>query len=128
MRTHTSEGEVRWVETDASGRIHNTAPVRWAEAAEHALYARDMPDLPATRLPRRQIAATYHRPLAFRDSYEVALTVESVGRTSVTYTWTVVSAGEICVEGSHVVIHVGNDGRPAPWPEQFRSVLTGPDT
>lgn len=124
MRTQTVNGDVKWSETDASGRIHNTAPFRWAESAEHDLCHHLDPDLAAERLPRRRVEATYHRPLSFRDPYTVTLSVAQLGRTSVTYTWTITSGEELCIEGNHVVVHVDDDGRPTPWPEPFRAALS----
>ncbi|TRW46267.1 acyl-CoA thioesterase [Georgenia yuyongxinii] len=123
MRTQTFDGDVKWSETDASGRIHNTAVFRWAESAEHALCYDLASDLATERLPRRRVEATYHRPLVFRDPYRVTLSVVRLGRTSITYAWTVTSRGELCVEGSHVAVHIDDDGRPTPWPEQFQAAI-----
>lgn len=123
MRAYVLEGDVRWVETDAGGLIHNTSALRWAEAAEHAFYQTAVPDLPAGRLPRRRIEATYHRPLKFRDCYQVTLSVENLGRTSITYAWTVTSGGELCIEGRHVVVHLDADGTPEPWPQYLRDAV-----
>ena len=117
------EGDVTWVETDAGGLIHNTSALRWAEATEHAFYRAAVPELPVDRLPRRRIEATYHRPLKFRDRYQVTLSVEKLGRTSVTWFWTITSGGALCVEGGHVVVHLDADGTPTPWPQYLRDAV-----
>ncbi|MFJ6893220.1 acyl-CoA thioesterase [Streptomyces hokutonensis] len=117
------EGDVTWVETDAGGLIHNTSALRWAEATEHAFYRAAVPELPVDRLPRRRIEATYHRPLKFRDRYQVTLSVEKLGRTSVTWFWTITSGGALCVEGRHVVVHLDANGTPTPWPQYLRDAV-----
>ncbi|MBH0121927.1 hypothetical protein I0Q12_21390, partial [Rhodococcus sp. CX] len=38
MSVYRSRGVVRFSETDASGRFHYTAALKWAENAEHELY------------------------------------------------------------------------------------------
>jgi acyl-CoA thioester hydrolase len=123
MRVYVLDGDVKWVETDAGGLIHNTSALRWAEAAEHAYYQADVPELPVERLPRRRVEATYHRPLKYRDHYQVTLYVEKLGVTSVTYAWTVSSRGEICIEGRHVVVYLDGHGTPTPWPQYLRDAV-----
>ena len=119
-----SQGIVAWVDTDASGRIHFTAPFRWVEAAEHALYRQVDPPIEVGTFPRRAVESTYHRPLAAGDAYEVELTAKRVGNSSIAYAWRILHDGELCIEGSHAVVHVGLDGRAAPVPAQLRAVLS----
>ncbi|GAA1633828.1 acyl-CoA thioesterase [Georgenia ruanii] len=125
MHSHTVDGTVTWAETDASGRIHNTAVFRWAESAEHALCYRLDPGLAIERIPRRRVEANYHRPLAFRDAYTLTLSVAHLGRTSITYAWTVTSGDELCIEGGHVAVFTDDVGRASPWPETFRAAVSG---
>ena len=40
-----------------------------------------------------------------------------------TFGWQMVRGEELCVEGRHTVIHVGEDGRSAPWPTGLRAGL-----
>ena len=123
MRTHTYRTTVRWVDTDASTRIHNTAVFRWAEAAEHSLYELIDPGMGVDIFPRRTVSATYHRAFEFRDPVAVELTVVRLGTSSIGYEWTLSCRGEVYVEGSHVAIHVDESGRPAPLPEALRAGL-----
>jgi len=118
------QARVAWVDTDAGGRIHFTAPFRWAEAAETALMRR----LGFLRdewgdYPRRKVEAEYINVLCFEDEIEVRLRVENVGRTSVTYAWTITKDGEPHVKGRHTVVHVGADGRPEPLADEVREAL-----
>jgi acyl-CoA thioesterase FadM len=110
---------------DAGGRIHFTAPFRWAEAAETALRRRlgiseGWPDY-----PRRRAEAEYLAVLRFEDDVELELAPERIGTTSITWAWTVSRGGETCVTGRHTVVHVDADERPAPLPEAVRSALQG---
>ncbi|MFK0113341.1 acyl-CoA thioesterase [Streptomyces sp. NPDC091217] len=112
---------VQWSDTDASGRFHFTAPMKWVEDAEHRFY-RDVHLDPAC-FPRRAVQTSYVRPLGAGDHYDIDFEVDSLGRTSITYQWRIRAAAGICVEGSHVVVHVGPDGKPAPVPDTLRAVL-----
>ncbi|MEW2503371.1 acyl-CoA thioesterase [Amycolatopsis sp. CA-161197] len=121
---HVEPLRVAWADTDASGRIHWSSVFRWAEAAEHALLrAAGRGADEAGPYPRRSTEAVYHRALEFDDRIEVRLGVEKAGRSSVTFGWQIVRGDDLCVEGRHTVVHVGPDGRSAPWPEQLRAAL-----
>lgn len=117
-------GTVAWSDTDASGRFHFTAALRWVENAEHGLYRAAIPGLDIGRFPRRAVQATFERPLEAGDEYAVHLAVDRLGTTSVTWAWRVTSRGETCVSGSHTAVHVDAAGRPAAFPEQLLVCLT----
>lgn len=112
---------VSYSDTDASGSFHYTAPLRWAEDAEHALL-RAAGTEPGS-FPRRVVNSSYLRPLRAGDTYSVDLDVERIGSTSITYRWRVLSGGAVCVEGSHTVVHVDGAGRPTPVPQSLRAAL-----
>ncbi len=116
-------GRVQWVDTDAGGRIHFTAAFRWAEAAETALMRRIGLLEGWADYPRKHVEAQFHRVLRFEDEFDVRLRVESVGRTSITYVWTIEKAGEKAIEGRHTVVHVDADGTPDPVPDAIRASL-----
>jgi acyl-CoA thioester hydrolase len=123
--THVERSRVAWVDTDAGGRIHFTAAFRWAEAAETAL-CRSLGLLDEWRdFPRRAVEAEYLEVLRFEDEIEVALHAENVGDTSVTYAWEIRRSGEVCIRGRHTVVHVDDEGRPAPVPPAMRKGLEG---
>jgi acyl-CoA thioester hydrolase len=95
---------VAWVDTDAGGRIHFSNAFRWA---------------------RRHVEAEFHKVLVFEDEFDVRLRVEAVGRTSITYAWTLERDGEICVSGHHTVVNVDREGKPEPLPDGVRAALSG---
>jgi acyl-CoA thioester hydrolase len=118
------ESRVAWVDTDAGGRIHFTAAFRWAEAAETELMRRL--GLPRDRwggFPRRKVEAEYLKVLRFDDEIEIRLRVENVGRTSVTYAWTIANGGEAHIRGRHTVVHVDAEGEPEPIDDTLRAAL-----
>jgi acyl-CoA thioester hydrolase len=115
---------VAWVDTDAGGRIHFTAPFRWAEAAETALMRRLGLLEGWGDYPRRHVEAEYLVVLRFEDEVELELAAERVGETSITWAWTVARDGQECVTGRHTVVHVDGEGRAAPLPEAVRAALS----
>ena len=123
---HISRSRVAWIDTDAGGRIHFTAAFRWAEAAETALMRSlglldDWGDY-----PRRAVEAEYLAVLRFEDEFEVELTLEKVGTSSITYGWEIRRPdGEVCIRGRHTAVHVDAGGRPAPLSPEARRVLAG---
>lgn len=123
MSGHVAAGVVSWSDTDASGRFHFTAPWRWVENAEHALYRSLVPGVEVGRFPRRAVSATYERPLLAGDEYTIELDVEKVGRTSIAYAWRIVGPDGVCVTGGHTVVHVDVTGRPAEVPQDLRAGL-----
>ncbi len=123
---HISQSRVAWIDTDAGGRIHFTAAFRWAEAAETALL-RSLGFLDGwADYPRRAVEAEYLAALRFEDEFEVELTLEKVGTSSITYSWEIRRPhGEICIRGRHTAVHVDANGRPAPLSPEARRVLAG---
>ena len=123
---HISQARVAWIDTDAGGRIHFTAAFRWAEAAETGLM-RSLGLLDVWGdYPRRAVEAEYLAVLRFEDEFEVELTVDKVGASSITYRWEIRRLdGEVCIRGRHTAVHVDADGRPALLSSEARSALTG---
>jgi acyl-CoA thioester hydrolase len=119
---------VAWVDTDAGGRIHFSNVFRWAEAAETSLMRRLGMLEGWGDFPRKHVEAEFQRVLGFEDEFDVRLRVERVGRTSITYMWTLERGGEVCVSGRHTVVNVDRDGRPEPLSDEARAALTGVDS
>ena len=115
---------VAWVDTDASGRIHYTAALKWAEATEAALFRRVGILGDYGRYPRRHVEAEYRRMLQFDDEVQVRLVVAGVGRTSVRFEWGILHRGETAVTGTHTVVFVSEEGRAEPLRDDVRAALT----
>jgi len=120
----TIRRRIHWFDTDTSSKEHNSAPLRWMEEAEAALLDRlGIVHEVYGRMPRARAEIDYRRPLRFWDEVEIALEVESLGRTSITYTFTVRREADVAVEGRIVAVYIDDDGRATPWPEKYRRLL-----
>jgi acyl-CoA thioester hydrolase len=122
-KEHVERLRVAWADTDAGGRIHFTAALRYAEIAENGLRRKlgllaDWGDY-----PRRHVEAEYLAVLVFEDEVAVHIHPERLGRTSITWSWEIARAGEVCARGRHTVVHVDEDGRPSALPAELREAL-----
>jgi YbgC/YbaW family acyl-CoA thioester hydrolase len=114
---------VELADTDASGRIHHTAALRWAERAEHQLLrAVGWSDL--ARFPRRHVEVEFLAPVHFGDDVVVEIRATAIGNTSITYGWRVVRGDQTCITGSLSCVHIDADGRPVAVPDDLRRGLT----
>jgi acyl-CoA thioester hydrolase len=114
---------VRWIDTDASSRIHFTAVFRWVEVTEIELF-RDLGLMDdRDRYPRRHVEAEFLVPMRFDDEIELELSPGRIGRTSLELVWEARHAGEVAARGSQTIVHVDADGKPAPLPEPLRTRL-----
>lgn len=138
---------VRWVDTDASGRIHNTAAFRYFEETESELFralgGRVEAQLAGYDFPRVHVECDFLVPLGYDDEVEVAASLLRLGRTSFTlgYTGWLVGSGpyeKLLTAGrprplpaeafrGHVVIVCvdSRSGEPAPLPDGLRARLDG---
>ena len=127
MFKHVETLRVRWVDTDASGRIHYTAAFRYFEIAEWELFRRA--GIPLRRhegefgLPRKEVRATFHETITVDDKLAVHIEPERMGNTSLTLTIEVFKKKRNCISGKVTVVFVEKDGRPIPIPDQIRKAL-----
>jgi acyl-CoA thioester hydrolase len=100
--------------------------MRWVEQAESLLYeSLGIADATAGCVPRVHFEIEYINQLFFRDLLEVTLSVESVGRTSLTYSFQIAGEDALAVRGNYVVVLTGRTGKKArPWPDVVRAALT----
>lgn len=128
MRSHTEELRVRWVDTDASGRIHYTAAFRYFETAEWELMrAAGFPlsdHRKTSGCPRVHVSATFSAPLYVDDRIAVKVWVEKIGHTSLTFAGEIFRAGERCVSGSITVVFVDRFDKPQPISDALRHALS----
>ncbi len=127
---HTESLRVNWIDTDASGRIHYTAALRYFEVAEHGLMRAlfDGAASPAARsfgLPRVHVEADYAAILTYPDEFKCSARVAAVGRTSVTYGFEARRSADdvLCLTGKIVAVAIGPEGTSIPLPAEFRQVL-----
>ncbi len=125
---------VEWVDTDASGHQHNSAIMRWVEAAEAQLvrHLGLIDYFPSAPRVRQEI--NYRSKLWFGQTVTVSVRVVKMGRSSMTYAFEVVAAphdgyaGGRAADGTVKVVHVPVGSRTgSPWPEHVRVVLAPAD-
>src|SRR5262245_15374604 len=90
-------GRIRFVDTDASGRIHYSSVFRHLEAAEHEFLrsiGHPYAGLEASGLayPRVRVECDYLAPLRYDDEVAVTVAVARVGRASFTLAFDMTSA------------------------------------
>jgi len=123
---------VEWVDTDAAGHQHNSAIMRWVEAAEAQLM-RELGLVEYFPLaPRVQQVINFRDKLWFGQQVTATVWVERVGNASLTLGFDVFghpcerSAGGAAADGTLTTVHVPADGTAsAPWPAPIRAVLAG---
>ncbi|MCS6925983.1 MAG: acyl-CoA thioesterase [Candidatus Binatia bacterium] len=127
MVTHVERLRVRWVDTDASGRIHYTAAFRYFEIAEWELFRKAGVSLrtEGSGFPRVAVSATFHVPLYVDDEIAVHVSPERIGTTSVTFAFKIFRGDTQCVSGQVTAVWTGAQGHPAPLPEGIRTALLG---
>jgi acyl-CoA thioester hydrolase len=116
---------IQWYDTDASTKYHNTAPLRLMEEAEVVLLDRlgILRDVYG-RLPRAHASIDYRTPLRFWDECEIRVEVSEMGRSSVTYAFTIAGPeGRVASEGKVVAVLVDEEVKPKPWPDEYRRLL-----
>ena len=129
---HTEKLRVSWVDTDASGRIHYTAALRYFEVAEHGLMralaaSAGMNTAPGSGgfgMPRVHVEADYKLALRFSDEFTCSARVEKLGNTSVTYAYEIRNAaGELAISGRIVAVTTDVTGAKTPLPAELRRAL-----
>ena len=130
MISHTEQLRVNWIDTDASGRIHYTAALRYFETAEHGLMRKLFGGAQhaGTRsfgLPRVHVESDYPAMLTYPEEFSCTARVAAVGRTSVTYSFEAYRASDdvLCLSGKIVAVAVDAAGQSMPLPDDFRTVL-----
>ena len=116
---------VRFVDTDASGRIHYTAMLRYFEASEAEFFRANglrLGDIQATGIswPRVHVECTYTGPVRYDDLVDVAVSVNRVGNSSYTLAFSGTLAGRPAAHGSITIVCLDTGTqRSRPLPEEL---------
>ncbi|MFE4782645.1 acyl-CoA thioesterase [Streptomyces sp. NPDC056716] len=115
---------MEWSDTDASGHQHNTAVIRWAEAAEAELLRRHDLAWMWGRAPRVRHEIDYLGRLWHGETVRIRLWAAALGRTSLTYGFEVHGPTGPAARGRVVIAHAAPDAASAtPWPESVRTAF-----
>jgi len=128
MPKFTHRVRVAFPDTDASGRIHFTAMLRYFEAAEIE-FLRSLGyryrDAPGVGFPRVRVECEYRSAVVFDDELDIAVSVKRVGTSSYTLEFAALKDGVVAANGSIVVVCVGRPGRTQAIPEALKEALRG---
>lgn len=130
--TATVSRRIEWVDTDASGHQHNGLIMRLVESAEAEMVTAagiEHDYFPSAPRVRQEI--NFSGMLYFGQYATTTVTVESIGRTSLTLSFEVwgeavdKSARQLAASGRVVVAHVPQGSNSSqPWPSVIASALT----
>lgn len=125
---------VEFRDTDAAGIAHFSAFFFWMESAEHellrtagvAVVEQDAAGIEAS-WPRVSASCDYVAAVRFGEEVEIAVSVEAIGRTSVTYRFAFSHAGLAVASGRIVAVrclmHPGRKPEPVPVPAEIGARL-----
>ncbi len=128
------ETRIRFIDTDASGRIHYTAMFRYFESAEiefmRSLGLRYLKD--HFTFPRVHVECDFRLALQHDDSIEITVRLTRLGRSSARLEFRTTKHGELAATGAVVVACMDRQTQraiaiPAELREKLASVLTNPE-
>ncbi len=135
--THSNEQyhhqvRVRWVDTDASLRIHYTAMFRFFEAAETEFMrslgftGERFQEMGVDR-PRVNVSCDFKTQIRHDELLDISVQVARIGNTSVTLGFTATREdGAVGASGSVTFVTISpTDGVPFPVPPELRQALQG---
>jgi acyl-CoA thioester hydrolase len=131
MQPFIWESRIRFVDTDASGRIHYTALLRHFEATEFEFlraigcsYISFLNE--GVGFPRVHVECDYLSALRCDDLISTAVSVERVGGTSFTLGFAVTVEGRAAAKGKITIVCTDPvTQRPRPVPERMAQALRG---
>jgi YbgC/YbaW family acyl-CoA thioester hydrolase len=96
---------ILFIDTDASGRIHHTALLRYFEAAEIELFraAGAMDDRHEVAFPRVHVECDYRAAIYFDDELIIELTIGNMGRSSIELLYRAMKKGVVAASGKIVI-------------------------
>jgi acyl-CoA thioester hydrolase len=121
---------IRFIDTDASGRIHYTAMFRYFESAEIE-FMRTLGILYDAKqkfgLPRVHAECDFSLALGHDDLIQIELTVAKVGNSSIRFEFRTLKDGELAAKGAVVVACMDRETqRAVRLPDEIRAkLLTG---
>lgn len=128
-KPYQQQARIRFVDTDASGRIHYTAMFRHLEAVELDFFrSRGVPhthaDLEGIGLPRVHVECDFLSEIRFDDVVHITLTVERVGTASFTLAFAVENAAKPAARARITVVCIDKaTHRSTAIPERLAQAL-----
>jgi len=124
---HRYSCEVAFSDTDASGWVHFSKILTYAERAEHDFLASSgisVFNRGKGGWPRVKISCEYKKPLEYADQMEVVLGLDHVGGTSLCWNFEILkNGGELAARGEMVTVKVDHAGKVTPLSTEERNIL-----
>jgi YbgC/YbaW family acyl-CoA thioester hydrolase len=117
---------ILFIDTDASGRIHYTALLRYFEAAEIELFreAGAMEDRAEVAFPRVHVECDYRTAIYFDDEIVIELAVGNMGRSSIELRYRAMKQGMVAASGQIIIAAMNpRTGRSTEIPLGVREKL-----
>ncbi len=117
---------ILFIDTDASGRIHYTALLRYFEAAEIELFreAGAMEDRAEVEFPRVHVECDYRTAIHFDDEIVIELAVGNMGRSSIELRYRAMKQGMVAASGQIIIAAMNRrTGRSTEIPLGVREKL-----
>ncbi len=119
--------KVPFSDTDASGWVHFSKTLVYAERAEHDFLSKRgiaVFDRSKGGWPRVKVSCQYKRPLTFQDKFEVLLALDHIGSSSLCWKFEIIlESGEIAAIGEMVTVKVDDSGAVACLSEAEKNLL-----
>jgi 4-hydroxybenzoyl-CoA thioesterase/acyl-CoA thioester hydrolase len=131
MGRFSTRRRVEFRDTDAAGIVHFSAFFLWMESAEHEMLRsaavrvvdRGVDDGVDASWPRVSASCDYTAAVRFGNEIDIAVTVDEIGRSSVTYGFEFVHEGRLVARGRVVAVrclmHPGRRPEPVPIPDDI---------
>lgn len=127
MAAYTTRRRVEFRDTDAAGIVHFSAFFFWMESAEHEMLRTiDVAVFDPTggsdraSWPRVSVACDYMVALRYGDEVDIDVSVDAIGRSSVTYGFLFRRDGVDIARGRvvavHCLMHAGRKPEAVPMP------------
>ena len=127
---HTQQIRVRWIDTDASKRIHYTAIFKYFEILEQEFFRSNgltytILESLGISLPRVNVQCNYQSMIKLDDLLNIGVAIERVGNSSVTLKYQVTQEdGVEAADGSITFVSVNTGtGKSTPLPKPLLDCL-----
>jgi acyl-CoA thioester hydrolase len=118
---------IRFIDTDASGRIHYTAMFRYFESAETEFF-RTLGIIYGSRgynLPRVHVECDFKRVMGHDDLITIEVSLAKLGRSSIRLEFRTLKEGELAAKGAVVMACADRQTlASAPLPDDVRAKLS----
>ena len=125
----TTNVRVRYKETDQMGVVYYSNYLVWFEIARTELFRkkvfsyRELEEERDLRLVVAEARCSYIQPARYDDLLDIHCHLNSIGKTSIIFGYTVKRDDEILAEGETVHVFTDPSGKPKRIPEDIREAL-----